>query len=97
MYFDVSQKNYGLAARTSAGFFSNVTGVMKKTSDPKLKESLSDWMTRQGSITAALEEGNSTALLNVARTFLMSKKSFGPHHSSTFSEPERQALNCSLD
>jgi hypothetical protein len=62
VFFQTSQKNYGLAAGTSKQFFSRTREVANREPDADRRKALEDLLASQDKITAELEKGAPEAL-----------------------------------
>src|SRR5215467_14944287 len=57
-YVQANQKNYGLAAATTARFFNRVRDVGNQTADPNARKDLENLFVARDKITAALAKGD---------------------------------------
>ena len=62
VYFQASQKNYGVAAVTSTRFFDRTQEVANQTPDTKLKAKLEELLSFRDSITKGLANGDPAVL-----------------------------------
>jgi hypothetical protein len=73
-YVQASQKNYGLAADTSARFFNRLREVANQAPEANDKKSLEDLLIFRDKITAELAKGDPGALSDLQQLFLKTRQ-----------------------
>ena len=76
-YFQASQKDYGLAAGTSARFFERTREVAAQTPQSGGRTALQDLLSGQDKITALLAKGDPGALDNLQTLFVKTRQATG--------------------
>jgi len=76
-YLQASQKNYGLAAGTSARFFQSAREVADQTSDSAEKKALEDLLARRDQTTSELAKGEPAVLSNLEALFVKTRQATG--------------------
>src|SRR6476659_3060912 len=61
-YYHANQKNYGIAAATTARFFNRVLEVSNQTTDENAKKTFEGLLNSRDTITAALAKGDAAAM-----------------------------------
>jgi hypothetical protein len=76
-YVQASQKNYGIAAGTSARFFNRVREVANLTSDTNARKSYEDLLISRDKITAQLAKGDAGVMGDLQDLFVKTRKVTG--------------------
>ena len=66
LYLQTSERNYGLAAKTSSQFFDQLRSSIELVGDPRLKQTLAELSKNEDQITAGLANGDPGVLPKVA-------------------------------
>lgn len=73
-YFQAAQKNYGLAAETTAHFFSRTRELTNQMPDASSRKALEDLLISRDKITALLAKGDAGALNDLQTLFLNTRQ-----------------------
>ena len=73
-YVQASQKNYGLAAATSARFFNRARELANQTADPPARKALEDLMPPRDKITAELAKGDPGVIDDLQDVFARTRR-----------------------
>lgn len=76
-YVQANQKNYGIAAGTTARFFNRVREVSNQTPDANAKKTYEDLLVSRDKITAALAKGEAEVMADLQDLFLKTRKATG--------------------
>lgn len=76
-YVQANQKNYGIAAATSARFFNRVREVSNQTTDANAKKALEELLNSRDRITAALAKGDPAVMADLGELFSKTRKATG--------------------
>lgn len=76
-YLQASQKNYGLAAGTSARFFQSVRETADQAPDSAGKKALEDLLASRDKITAELAKGEPAVLSDLEALFVKTRQATG--------------------
>jgi hypothetical protein len=76
-YVQANQKNYGIAAGTTARFFSRVREVANQTPDSTAKKSLEDLLVSRDKITAELAKGDAGVMGDLEELFAKTRQAAG--------------------
>lgn len=76
-YVQANQKNYGIAAGTTARFFNLVREVSNQTPDANAKKTYEDLLVSRDKITAALAKGEAEVMADLQDLFLKTRKATG--------------------
>ena len=74
VYFQASQRDYGLAAGTSARFFDRTREAVNEAPSANAKKSLEDLLSLRDSITAGLAKGDPAVLRDLEALFLKTRE-----------------------
>jgi hypothetical protein len=77
-FFQASQKNYGLAAATSARFFTRTREAIDQTPDSTARKPLENLLTYRDKITAELAQGDPGALNDIQALFVETHQATAP-------------------
>jgi hypothetical protein len=77
-YVQASQKNYGLAAATSARFFNRARELANQTDDPAARKALEDLMPLRDKITAELAKGDAGVIGDLQDVFARTRRAALP-------------------
>src|SRR5512140_1490915 len=69
-YVQANQKNYGIAAATSARFFNRVREVSNQTTDENTKKTFDDLLNTRDKITAELAKGDAGVMTDLGDLFV---------------------------
>ena len=73
-YIQASQKNYGLASKTSAAFFGLVQEVVNQTTDVAAKKSYEDLLSTREKISAELAKGDEQVMNDLQPLFVKTQQ-----------------------
>lgn len=76
-YFQATQKNYGLAAATSARFFNRLGEVASQAPDANRKKAISDLASFRDRITAGLAKGDPAVVNDLQTLFVKTRQATG--------------------
>ena len=76
-YVQANQKNYGIAAATSARYFNRVREVSNQTTDANLKKTLEGLINSRDTITAALAKGDAGVMADLGDLFAKARTATG--------------------
>lgn len=76
-YLQASQKNYGLAAGTSARFFQSTRQVADQTTDPAGKSALEGLLASRDKTTSELAKGDPAVLSDLEALFIKTRQATG--------------------
>src|ERR1035438_1146098 len=76
-YVQANQKNYGIAAATTARFFSRVREVANQTPDANAKKTYEDLLISRDKITAELAKGEAGVMGDLQDLFVKTRKVTG--------------------
>ena len=76
-YVQANQKNYGLAAATTARFFNRVRDVANQTADPSARKDLENLFVARDKITAALAKGDAGVTGDLQELFMKTRRATG--------------------
>jgi len=76
-YVQANQKNYGLAAATTARFFNRVRDVANQTADPSSRKDLENLFVARDKITAALAKGDAGVTGDLQELFMKTRRATG--------------------
>jgi hypothetical protein len=76
-YVQANQKNYGIAATTTARLFGQVRGVASKTADAAARKSLEDLLAARDKITAELAKGDAGVMGDLQELFAKTRQATG--------------------
>jgi hypothetical protein len=76
-YLQANQKNYGLAAETTARFFNRVREVAHQTPDGSRRKSLEDLLAPRDRITAQLAKGDPAVIADLQALFIQTRAATG--------------------
>jgi len=77
-YVQASQKNYGLAAATSARFFNRARELANQAADPPARKALEDLMPPRDKITAELAKGDPGVIGDLQDVFARTRRATVP-------------------
>jgi hypothetical protein len=72
-YVQANQKNYGLAAESSARFFNAAREVAAATADPERKRTLEAILSQRDNVTAQLAKGDAAVMATLQDVFLKTR------------------------
>jgi hypothetical protein len=72
-YLQSNQKNFGLAAETSAGFFNRAREVANQTKDATRRKAVEDLLAPRDRITAGLAKGDAAVIEDLQNLFLKTR------------------------
>jgi hypothetical protein len=73
-YVQANQKNYGLAAETTARFFNRVRETVNQTQDENERKALESLIANRDKITAGLAKGDAATISDIEELFLKSRQ-----------------------
>jgi len=73
-YVQASQKNYGLAAATTARFFNRLRDVANQTGDLNARKSLENLLVTRDKLTAALAKGDAGVIGELQELFMKTRQ-----------------------
>jgi hypothetical protein len=76
-YVQANQKNYGIAAETTARFFGRVREMANQTTDAAAKKSLEDLLASRDKITADLAKGDAGVMSDLQELFAKTRQATG--------------------
>ena len=76
-YVQANQKNYGIAAGTTARFFNRVREVANQTPDSNAKKAYEDLLIPRDKITAELAKGEAGVMGDLQDLFVKTRKATG--------------------
>ncbi len=76
-YIQASQKNYGLASKTSAAFFKQLQEVVDQTADATAKQTFQDLLSTREKIAAELEKGDAEVMNDLHPLFVKTQQLAG--------------------
>jgi hypothetical protein len=76
-YVQANQKNYGIAAGTTARFFSRVREAAKQTPEANARKTYEDLLTTQDKITAGLAKGDAGVMGDLQDLLVRTRKATG--------------------
>jgi hypothetical protein len=80
-FVQASQKNYGIAAATSARFFNRVREASNQTTDANAKKAFEDLLSTRDKITAELAKGDAGVMGDLGDLFAQTRNATGaPGH-----------------
>ena len=77
MYFQATQKNYGLATATSSRFFNRAREVAGETSDSASRKAIEDLAGFRDKVTAGLAKGDPAVLNDLQALFVKTRQATG--------------------
>jgi hypothetical protein len=76
-YFQANQKNYGIAAGTTARFFARVREVANQTPDANAKKTYEDLLITRDKVTAELTKGDAGVMADLQDLFVKTRRATG--------------------
>jgi hypothetical protein len=76
-YVQANQKNYGIAAATTARFFNRVREVSNQTADENARKTFEGLLNSRDAITAALAKGEAGVVGDLGDLFVKTRKATG--------------------
>jgi hypothetical protein len=76
-YFQANQKNYGIAAGTTARFFARVREVANQTPDANAKKAYEDLLITRDKVTAELAKGDAGVMADLQDLFVKTRRATG--------------------
>ena len=76
-YVQANQKNYGLAAATTARFFNRVRDVANQMADPNARKAVEYLLVTRDKVTAALAKGDAGVVGDLQELFIKTRRATG--------------------